>query len=160
MARFDCTTAAGLRDALARTQHKTLAMAEDALRIVGERVVERAEKRPGAQRRRSGGKPRRALRVARALADADRRVRCRRRRAQAQHSRRSLLGSRWLDRRASPYASSSASAQMMASAPYRWLGATAAASAAAKSRAPGQRTEGMADAGARAGASATIPQCQ
>ena len=34
------------------------------VRVGGERVVERAEKRPGAQRRRSGGKPRRALRVA------------------------------------------------------------------------------------------------
>ena len=36
---FDCTTAAGLRDALARTHLETLDMAEDALRIVGERVV-------------------------------------------------------------------------------------------------------------------------
>ena len=42
MARFDCTTAAGLRDALARTHLETLDMAEDALRIVGERVVEYA----------------------------------------------------------------------------------------------------------------------
>ena len=40
MSRFDCTTAAGLRDALARTNLETLDMAEDALRIVGERVVE------------------------------------------------------------------------------------------------------------------------
>ena len=39
MKRFDCTTAAGLRDALARTHLETLDMAEDALRIVGERVV-------------------------------------------------------------------------------------------------------------------------
>ena len=40
---FDCTTAAGLRDALARTHLETLDnMAEDALRIVGERVVEYA----------------------------------------------------------------------------------------------------------------------
>ena len=42
MKRFDCTTAAGLRDALARTHLETLDMAEDALRIVGERVVEYA----------------------------------------------------------------------------------------------------------------------
>ena len=39
MARFDCTTAAGLRDALARTQFEPFDLAEDALRIVGERVV-------------------------------------------------------------------------------------------------------------------------
>ena len=39
MARFDCTTAAGLRDALARTQFEPYDLAEDALRIVGERVV-------------------------------------------------------------------------------------------------------------------------
>ena len=42
MKRFDCTTAAGLRNALARTHLETLDMAEDALRIVGERVVEYA----------------------------------------------------------------------------------------------------------------------
>ena len=39
MLRFDCTTAAGLRDALARTQFEPYDLAEDALRIVGERVV-------------------------------------------------------------------------------------------------------------------------
>ena len=39
MKRFDCTTAAGLRDALARTQFEPYDLAEDALRIVGERVV-------------------------------------------------------------------------------------------------------------------------
>ena len=39
MARFDCTTAAGLRDALARTHLEPFDLAEDALRIVGERVV-------------------------------------------------------------------------------------------------------------------------
>ena len=33
------------------------------VRVGGERVVKRAEKRPGAQRRRSGGKPRRVLRI-------------------------------------------------------------------------------------------------
>ena len=43
MVRFDCTTAAGLRDALARTHLEPFGqMAEDALRIVGERVVEYA----------------------------------------------------------------------------------------------------------------------
>ena len=43
MKRFDCTTAAGLRDALARTHLEPFGqMAEDALRIVGERVVEYA----------------------------------------------------------------------------------------------------------------------
>ena len=39
MKRFDCTTAAGLRDALARTHLEPFDLAEDALRIVGERVV-------------------------------------------------------------------------------------------------------------------------
>ena len=43
MVRFDCTTAAGLRDALTRTHLEPFGqMAEDALRIVGERVVEYA----------------------------------------------------------------------------------------------------------------------
>ena len=45
MSRFDCTTAAGLRDALARTQFEPFDLAEDALRIVGERVVEFASTR-------------------------------------------------------------------------------------------------------------------
>ena len=45
MARFDCTTAAGLRDALARTHLEPFDLAEDALRIVGERVVEFASTR-------------------------------------------------------------------------------------------------------------------
>ena len=45
MARFDCTTAAGLRVALARTHLEPFDLAEDALRIVGERVVEFASTR-------------------------------------------------------------------------------------------------------------------
>ena len=45
MSRFDCTTAAGLRDALARTHLEPFDLAEDALRIVGERVVEFASTR-------------------------------------------------------------------------------------------------------------------
>ena len=58
MLRFDCTTADGVRDALARTQFEPYDLAEDALRIVGELLAHHVR---GRCRRRRKNRRRRRL---------------------------------------------------------------------------------------------------